>query len=244
MFVMKYPIQTKYVTPRTKRRSGIPMKRIGFIVAHDTGNPGSTALANIRYYQNTCDSTNASAHTFIDDTGVWECIPATTGKPEKAWHVLYEIPRNNQLFNGDANDIAIGVELCYLYHLQPEKHIVAHCDLDPNRKLDPTKNAFKRMNITWNQFIQDVIKEYKLCTPKSNIISSVVTKPAEGNEEDLKLNEWQFDMLTQALVDLTRNGYLTDKTWEEKAKSRTLIQSELSFITTMVLQRNLTGETK
>ncbi|PPA86192.1 hypothetical protein C4A75_06335 [Brevibacillus laterosporus] len=215
MFVMKYPIQTKYVTPRTKRRSGIPMKRIGFIVAHDTGNPGSTALANIRYYQNTCDSMSASAHTFIDDTGVWECIPATTGKPEKAWHVLYEIPRNNQWFNGDTN-----------------------------RKLDPTKNAFKRMNITWNQFIQDVIKEYKLCTPKSSIISSVDTKPAEGNEEDLKLNEWQFDMLTQALVDLTRNGYLTDKTWEEKAKSRTLTPSELSFITTMVLQRNLTGETK
>ncbi|WP_094701647.1 N-acetylmuramoyl-L-alanine amidase [Brevibacillus laterosporus] len=215
MFVMKYPIQTKYVTPRTKRRSGIPMKRIGFIVAHDTGNPGSTALSNIRYYQNTCDSMSASAHTFIDDTGVWECIPATTSKSDKAWHVLYEIPQDNQWFNGDTN-----------------------------RKLDLTENAFKRMNITRNQFIRDVIKEYKLCTPKSSIISSIDTKPAEGNEEDLKLNEWQFDMLTQALVDLTRNGSLTDNTWAEKAKSRTSKQSELSFITTMVLQRNLKGETK
>ncbi|TPG67912.1 N-acetylmuramoyl-L-alanine amidase [Brevibacillus laterosporus] len=275
MFVMKYPIQTKYLTPRTKRRSGIPMNRVGFIVAHDTGNPGSTALANISYYQNTCNSSSVSAHTFIDDTSVCECIPATTGKPEKAWHVLYDIPLDNQWFGGDANDIAIGVELCYgeyrkngiirqkvndseaykryvwyiaylcyLYHLLPEKHIVGHCDLDPQRKLDPTKNTFKRMNITWKQFIQNVNKEYQACTEKSNSSVPVHDESIVGDEKELKLAEWQFDMLVQALEDLTQRGYLTDKAWVEKAKTKTLTQSELSFIMTIVLQRNLKGESK
>ncbi|AYB38383.1 peptidoglycan recognition protein family protein [Brevibacillus laterosporus] len=275
MFIMKYPIQTKYLTPRTKRRSGIPMNRVGFIVAHDTGNPGSTAFVNISYYQNTCNSMSASAHTFIDDTSICECIPATTGKPEKAWHVLYDVPLDNQWFGGDANDIAIGVELCYgeyrkngtikqkindseaykryvwyiaylcyLYGLLPEQHIVGHCDLDPKRKLDPTKNAFSKMNITWKQFIQDVVKEYEVCSTKSKTADLVLAKLTERNEEELKLAEWQFDMLTQALTDLTRKGYLTDNTWVEKAKSKTLTQSELSFIMTVVLQRNLIGEIK
>ncbi|WP_050816548.1 peptidoglycan recognition protein family protein [Brevibacillus laterosporus] len=134
--------------------------------------------------------------------------------------------------------------LCYLYNLLPQKHIVGHCDLDPKRKLDPTKNAFKKINITWNQFIQDVVKQYQLCSAKSNKADEVIAKPIGEDEENLKLAEWQFVMLAQALNDLTKKGYLTDNTWVEKAKSKKLTQSELSFIMTMVLQRKLIGENK
>ncbi|WP_235929795.1 hypothetical protein [Chengkuizengella marina] len=38
-----------------------------------------------------------------------------TDTPEKAWHVQYQKPLDNQLFGDDANDIAAGVELCYSY---------------------------------------------------------------------------------------------------------------------------------
>ena len=51
-FKMKYNIIPKYLTPNTKRRSGIKAHKIKFIVAHDTGNKGSTALNNINYYEN------------------------------------------------------------------------------------------------------------------------------------------------------------------------------------------------
>ncbi|WP_157452844.1 hypothetical protein [Brevibacillus sp. SKDU10] len=51
-------------------------------------------------------------------------------------------------------------------------------------------------------------------------------------------------MLTKALIDLTRNGYVTDNTWAEKVKSRMLALSKRSFLMMLVLQRIRTGEGK
>ena len=49
----------------------------------------------------------ASAHIFVDDKECIVCIPVT----EKAWHVLYNTPTDNQWYNADANnDVAFGVE--------------------------------------------------------------------------------------------------------------------------------------
>lgn len=80
-----------------------------FIVAHDTGNPGSTAAENVDYYERSRDRDSASAHLFVDDREILECIPALTRTPEKAWHVLYGLPAEGRLYGFDANDVAIGV---------------------------------------------------------------------------------------------------------------------------------------
>ncbi|WP_139108763.1 hypothetical protein [Brevibacillus laterosporus] len=53
-----------------------------------------------------------------------------------------------------------------------------------------------------------------------------------------------IEMLTQALIDLTGNGYVTDNTWAGKVKTRMLALSKRSFIMTLVLQRIRTGEGK
>lgn len=83
-----------------------------FIVAHDTGNINTTAQSNVTYYENTYNipwNNVASAHIFVDDKECIICIPTT----EKAWHVLYDAPTDNIWYNKDANDVAIGVEICY-----------------------------------------------------------------------------------------------------------------------------------
>jgi len=156
-------------------RSGQPINRVKFIVSHDTANPGSTAYNNQSYFNNSQPS--ASAHTFIDDKYILEIIPLT----EKAWHVQYNKPTDNRLFGEDANDAAIGVELCWggninfdeaykryvWYHaylcekfnLDPKRHIVSHKTLDPQRRSDP-ENALSRYGITWTQFIEDVSKVF------------------------------------------------------------------------------------
>ncbi|MCY9758390.1 peptidoglycan recognition protein family protein [Paenibacillus alvei] len=187
-FKMKYDIKKQYLTPNSKRRSGIKMPHVGFIVSHDTGNDGSTAKGNVGYYENSRNEMSASAHTFIDHNEIIECIPATTGTPEKAWHVLYNVTTDNKLFGADSNDVAIGVELCYShkkgsinnkeaykryvwYHaylcykfnIDPRKKIVGHDELDPDRKVDPFKNALKIMGISKAQFIQDVVNELAEC---------------------------------------------------------------------------------
>ncbi|MDW3963695.1 N-acetylmuramoyl-L-alanine amidase [Staphylococcus saprophyticus] len=91
-----------------KLTSGKPI----FAVAHDTGNPNTTAQDNVNYYKNSYNidwSLVASAHIFVDDKECIVCIPVT----EKAWHVLYNTPIDNNWYNADANDVAFGIEGSY-----------------------------------------------------------------------------------------------------------------------------------
>lgn len=91
-----------------KLTSGKPI----FAVAHDTGNPNTTAQDNVNYYKNSYNidwSLVASAHIFVDDKECIVCIPVT----EKAWHVLYNTPIDNNWYNADANDAAFSIEGSY-----------------------------------------------------------------------------------------------------------------------------------
>ncbi len=157
----------------SKRRSGEKLLGVKFLVAHDTGNAGSTALQNVRYYENSRNDLSASAHFFVDDKQIICCIPET----EKAWHVLYEKRTDNLLFGFNANDAAIGVELCFggkidnveaykryvwmlaqlcgKYKLNPMTHIVGHHILDPERKTDPV-SGLKTFGKTYSQLLTDV----------------------------------------------------------------------------------------
>lgn len=165
-----YEITRDYIK-HGNARSGKNNLGVKFIVAHDTGNPGSTARANRLYFHN--HQPWASAHTFIDDKEILEIVPLW----EKAWHVQYQKPKDNEMFGDDANDIAVGVELCYggsidfkqaydryvwyhaylckTFNLDPSKDIVSHATLDPGRRTDP-HNALNQNGIKWEQFIEDV----------------------------------------------------------------------------------------
>jgi N-acetylmuramoyl-L-alanine amidase len=183
-FDKKYNINYTFLNKGTKRRSGILMPRVGYIVGHDTGNPNSSASNNFNYYDRTENDESASAHTFIDDEEIREIIPATVGNPEKAWQVRYNVPTDDLAYGDDANDIGIGVELCYgskidsekaykryvwyiayvmyLYKLKPYTALTGHFILDPSRRTDPV-NALKAMGKTWTELLLDVIKEYEEC---------------------------------------------------------------------------------
>lgn len=173
---MKYQITLDYIDIGNSR-PGISIEDAKFIVSHDTGNPGSTAYANRNYFNDV--QPTSSAHTFIDDKYILEIIPLD----EKAWHVRYGKPTDNDMYGEDANDAAIGVELCFggnidfwqaydryvwyhaylvdKYALDPDKDIVAHSTLDPERRTDP-QNALHRYGVSWSQFISDVKKAYQV----------------------------------------------------------------------------------
>jgi N-acetylmuramoyl-L-alanine amidase len=183
----RYTVTKNYLTAPSKRRSGILMPSVQFIVAHDTGNPGSTARANVSYYENSRDQMSASAHLFVDDKEIIECVPALTGPAEKAWHVVYDTPIDNSIFGDDANDIAIGVELCfggrinmaeaykrYVYtlaaichrfDLNPITKITGHYIIDPKRKIDP-QNSLKMIGKNLVDLKKDVEAELKFCRLK------------------------------------------------------------------------------
>ncbi|ASA22071.1 peptidoglycan recognition protein family protein [Paenibacillus donghaensis] len=179
----KYKIERRYidkrqnVRPGTRLVSGTP----GFLVAHDTGNPGATADNHFNYFQ-TLVNRSASAQTFVDDKKILEIIPTGTGSDlaEKAWHVLYNVTTDNKLYGDDANDIALGVELCYggkiafaeaykrfvwylayccdKWRLNPLTHIPSHKQLDPARKRD-IDQALKTAGKTLKDLLYDVVAE-------------------------------------------------------------------------------------
>jgi N-acetylmuramoyl-L-alanine amidase len=176
----KYTITPDYLPVPSKRRSGHHLGVVKFVVAHDTGNPGSTAAGNVHYYRNTANDISASAHIFVDDKQILECVPAlTTDTPEKAWHVRYNAPNSNMM-GAQANDDAIGVEYCYggninadeayaryvwvlayichKYHLDPSRDIVGHFQLDPGRKTDPV-SGLAASGRTFEQLKADVAAE-------------------------------------------------------------------------------------
>lgn len=209
-FKMKHLITKDYLPlVKSGRRQGIKMPKVHFIVAHDVGNDGvdsnkdgvkegTAARNNVSYYKST-KATLASAHTFIDDKDIIECIPLTTGTPEKAWHVLYNRTLDNKLFGDDANDIAAGVELCYFPHdrarslrayekfvwycaylihkfnMNVDNCLIGHEHLDPGRKKDPT-NGLRYSGKTYAQFVADVKAEYRSSSGKST--PTVTPKPA------------------------------------------------------------------
>jgi len=185
-FQQKFPIVKKYLRPGTKRRSGLMINpAVKFIVAHDTGNPDSMARNNVDYYERTNNEMEASAHIFVDDREIIECIPSiTTDHPEKAWHVRYNVGKDNELYGCEANDTAIGVEycfgqrmnaeeayrryvwviayLCFKFNLNPEKSVIGHFILDPGRKTDP-ENGLKISGKSYQKLLADVAQEYQNC---------------------------------------------------------------------------------
>lgn len=169
-------ITQKLLPVLSLRRPGIKINPIRYIVCHDTGNDGSTAIGNVNYYIASANDQEASAHAFVDDTGVIWCIPEI----EKAWHVRYNAGIAPNLAPTFMNDVALGIELCFgsgwpktrnlaayanyvaliaslckKYGLNPDTALVAHGKLDPTRRTDPY-NAFGYTAKMWLGFVADV----------------------------------------------------------------------------------------
>ncbi|MGN7454637.1 peptidoglycan recognition protein family protein [Paenibacillus pasadenensis] len=199
MIDLGYPIERRYIRIRPQTRPGLRLTAgsPAFFVAHDTGNPGATADAHYRYFDRQTERT-ASAHVFIDDTRILEIIPTGTGDDpaEKAYHVQRQAPEDNRRFGADANDAALGIELCYggairfeaaydryvaylayccaKWSKVPSTHIVSHGQLDPTRKRD-CEQALATAGRTLGGLIRDV--ERKLAAAVQAAESSA--RPAE-----------------------------------------------------------------
>ncbi|GAB7055773.1 MULTISPECIES: peptidoglycan recognition family protein [unclassified Paenibacillus] len=193
-FQMKYEIIPRYLPGPSKRRPMLPLARCRFMVAHDTGNPGSTAAANVSYFQRTSNDMSSSAHIFVDDNEILECIPFLTGPAEKAYHVVYNVTTDNARYGADANDAAGAVELChggrirltesykryvwvmayacYRYGLNPSTDIAGHYMLDPARRSDP-QQPLRQLGKTFSDFVRDVEEEYRASViPEPQILIS------------------------------------------------------------------------
>jgi len=229
----------------TKRRSGIPLNttsRNMFFVDHDTGNANSTAQNNVTYYINSKNDMSASAHVFVDDIEVIICIPCLL-KPEKAWHVQYDKVKDNAMFGDDANDIAIGLEMCYFpndkartlksyqnyvdfaaylanYHGADPSRRAGHFELDPQRRTDPN-NALKYIGKTYSDMKKDIIDRYNEVYLKKDEEAKVVNVVSESCKNVLNSiltnpSEW----ITYLSINTSGLGIYFDELIEKVYKNR------------------------
>lgn len=203
------PITEKLIPSNTKRRSGQKLLGVSFLVSHDVGNPGTTAQGNANYFINSANEMEASAHYFVDDKNIICVIP----EGEKSWHVRYVSPKDNEIYGKDANNWALGIELCYggaidnkkayqnyvelhaylcqKYSLNPEQNITGHFVLDPVRRNDPLE-AFRVIGKTWFEYIRDV--NDLIPKPNGNTSSAEAEKCKKELEENRNLlgRMWKY----------------------------------------------------
>lgn len=80
-----------------------PSREIKYIVVHYTGNKGDSAYNNTKYYKTV--RRGASAHYFVDENEVWQCVE----DKDVAWHC----GTNGKYYHSDCrNANSIGVEMC------------------------------------------------------------------------------------------------------------------------------------
>ena len=204
-FQQKYTITPMYLSKPSKRRSGLFISPgVKFVVAHDTGTARATAAGNVKYYERSRDEESASAHIFVDDKQILECIPALTAPPEKAWHVLYRLDTDNRMYGYNANDAAIGVEycwgdnidadeayrkyvwtiafICHTFGLDPATSVVGHAFLDPARKTDPG-SGLARNRRSYEQLLRDIPVEYQAClTAPGTTVAAPAPSPARVDQ--------------------------------------------------------------
>jgi N-acetylmuramoyl-L-alanine amidase len=173
MIIEKYLTPNKYSRPQTK------LKKVKAIAIHWTGNPTSTALANIKFFEQRKDGKLGfgSAHFFVDlNSDIYRCIP----EDELAYHVGGEKYNKDTLKLLDTtypNNCTLGIEMCvnkdnkfnketydktvllatYLlkkYDLFNTKYLLRHYDF--TGKICPA--PFVKDESVWIKFKQDVDK--------------------------------------------------------------------------------------
>lgn len=77
--------------------------RIEYIVIHYTGNDGDTAYNNTKYFKT--EYRGASAHYFVDETSIWQCVL----DEDIAWHCG---TTGTYYHKKCRNTNSIGIELC------------------------------------------------------------------------------------------------------------------------------------
>lgn len=225
----------KFIRINEFTRPGIKRTLTRNLVWHYTANPGASAANHYTYFNN-LTSRYASAHIFIDSKEAVCIIPLD----ELAYHA-------NQ-----ANPYSIGVELCI------ERDGTFH----PNT-IKQALAIGKDLNRRYGLTISDQLRHYdvngKIC-PKPWVdnhgaweeFKRQLFAPETKEDEVLKLEQWQWKMLGDALGNMyqasvkgqVKPALITDYTWAEKAYKGQLTQSELAWLNMVVFERDLQSKLK
>ena len=145
-----------------------------YIVVHYTGNSTDTAYNNTKYFKSV--NRNASAHYFVDDNSIWQCVQ----DKDIAWHCGDSLKSGNggTYYNKCTNRNSIGIEMCctnYDVSKTTENNTVELVKYLMNKYSIPASNVIRHYDVTnkncpapmvksqdrWNNFKKAIGGSYK-----------------------------------------------------------------------------------
>lgn len=134
-------VEKSYLTINEWSRPGTELEKIGGVVIHYVGNPGTNAQANRNYFESLSsgvDNVYASAHFVVGLEGeVLQCIPLTeisyASNERNTDTVAIEVchPDETGIFSTVSYDrtVELAAWLCHEFHLDPEEDVIRHYDV-------------------------------------------------------------------------------------------------------------------
>lgn len=135
----------QYITVRNRTVSN--RTSIQYLVIHYVG-AVSTAKNNCSYFYSTYRG--ASAHYFVDDNSIWQCVL----DKDIAWHV-----GANTYYNGTRNSNSIGIEMC----CYKNNGVLDMSNATINNTLELAAYICKKYNITIDRVVRHYDVTHKKC---------------------------------------------------------------------------------
>ena len=181
----------------------IPDSRtVKYIVLHYTGNNGDTAKANTKYFKSTYRG--ASAHYFVDENEVWQCV--------EDHHIAWHCGDTQKYTNGGAtlkgkatNTNSIGVEMCsdkvngvYIITEKTIENTVKLVQYLMEKHSVPAENVVRHFDVTGKLCPFPYVDHTKWQELKERICGTVAeekiyNKLEEFNEEYQQALKWAID---------------------------------------------------
>ena len=130
-----------------------------YIVVHYTGNSTDTALNNTKYFKSV--NRNASAHYFVDDNEIYQCVQ----DKDVAWSVGGNKLNNNAIFYGKCtNNNSINVEMCctnYDVSQKTEARAIELVKYLMNKHNIPVNNVIRHYDVTGKNCPKPMVENAK-----------------------------------------------------------------------------------
>jgi N-acetylmuramoyl-L-alanine amidase CwlA len=224
--------------------SGSGTSRIKYIVVHYTASPGDTALGETQYFKSV--NRNASAHYFVDDTSIYQCVE----DKDISWHCGggRQSSMGGAYYGLCKNSNSIGIEMCCKKRSTATKLATDTDWYITDATLKNTKELVEYLMQKYNIPKENVIRHYdvtgKYC-PNPMMINNEASdqwakfKDSLGKEEikmfaDVKKDDYAYEhiekLLRAGIVQGDENGNFNPDEPITRRDMAVMISRTLTFL--------------
>ena len=187
-----------------------PERDIKYIVVHYTGNKGDTAYNNTKYFKTV--NRSASAHYFVDEREVWQCVE----DKNIAWHC----GTNRKYYHADCRNVnSIGVEMC---------NSVSKNEAVERNTAELVRYLVKKYKLNSDRILRHYDVTHKQC-PLTMIDESEWQKFKDSLKEDEPMTEAEKAKM-QAIDDSLTNLYGIVNRMVEEMKKKDVVYNTIDEV--------------